>query len=168
MSQTAHPSHPQHALDMPEYAITIPRPHSVVLGFVKDDLPGVAAINAAAHAIEDRIVFRWHLSVLVEAELPSAHALPDAVEQGAILDVQAQLASLLEADGQAVWLARHYHDGAWELLWRVHDVRGAQTQLNALIDAGTHLRPFSYKLQDDPNWQLAEDELQQTTSTPSN
>jgi hypothetical protein len=83
MSQTARPIPLQRALDMTEYAIAIPRPHSIVLGFVKDDLPGVAAINAAAHAIEDRIVFRWHLSVLVEAEVPSAHALPDAVEQGA-------------------------------------------------------------------------------------
>lgn len=74
---------------MPSYTITLPRPRSVVLGFVKDGLPGVATINSALHAIEHPIVFRWHLSVLVIAEVTAPHAPPDAVEQGAILDVQA-------------------------------------------------------------------------------
>jgi len=151
---------------MTEYTVTLPRPRSVVLAFQQDGLPGVATINAALQTLEHKIVFRWHLSVLVEAEGVAPHALPETCEQAAILDVQAQIAALVEADGQALWLARIVHNGAWELLWRVHDARHAQAQLNKLIDAGTHLRPFSYKLQDDPKWALAQDYLQQTIDAP--
>lgn len=151
---------------MTEYTVTLPRPRSVVLAFRQDGLPGVATVNAALQAIEHRLVFRWHLSVLVEAEGLSPHALPGAYEQAAILDVQAQMATLVEADGNALWLARVVHNGAWELLWRVHDARLAQSQLNALIDSQAHLRPFSYKLQDDQGWTLALDYLQQAINSP--
>ena len=151
---------------MTEYTVTLPRPRSIVLAFHQDGLPGVATINAALQEIEHKVVFRWHLSVLVEAEGRSPHALPESYEQAAILDVQAQIAASVEADGQALWLARIVHNGAWELLWRVHDARQAQASLNALIDAKDHLRPFSYKLQDDPTWPLAHDYLQQAVNAP--
>jgi Family of unknown function (DUF695) len=155
-------------MPMTNITLTLPQPRSVVLAFVQDDLPGVATINSAlstfADKAEHKAVFRWHLSVLVEADGLSPRELPEPPEQGAILDVQAQLAALVEADGQALWLARNVHNGAWEVLWRVHDARQVQSQLNALIDSGTHLRPFSYKLQDDPTWALAQEYLDQAAA----
>lgn len=149
---------------MTEYTLTLPKPRSVVLAFGQDGLPGVATVNAALADIEPKIVFRWHLSVLVEAEGVVPEALPHVLEQAAILDIQAQLAPLVEANGQALWLARIVHNSTWELLWRVHDVRQVQSALNGLIASGSYLRPFSYKLQDDPTWELALDYLNQSRS----
>jgi hypothetical protein len=61
---------------------------------------------------------------------------------------------------------RIVHNGAWELLWRVHNARHAPARLDALIDSEAQWRALGYKLRDDLGWALAYDYLQQTVNAP--
>ena len=144
-----------------EVTLTLPAERPVNIGFIADELPGLLTVNAALHGLngEARAVFRWQLSVLIEAAEAGLvdQRLPGPQEQAVLRDVELGLHQGLAAEGNALFAARLVHDGRSEVIWRVHQPQAAQTLLQTLIDQGDAPREFSVRLDDDPRWaRLAE------------
>ena len=146
---------------MPETLVTLPAEILHTVGFVENDRPGVLTVNTALRGFEPRAVFRWQLSLLIEAQDLAEHRLPSATEQQVLRAFEAALRRRIAADGNALFAARLTHDGGHELIWRVHDVAVARAEIQALIDSRAHPREFSTRLDDDPQWERIAEYLAQ-------
>jgi len=66
---------------------------------------------------------------------------------------------LVEGENNAVFLARITWDGKRELKYRVHDPELVFETLRSLSSRPQQLREWEFKMEDDPEWVLAQPEL---------
>jgi len=131
-------------------------------------LPGVACLNSALVQFEPKVVFRWHLSVLVDLEDLIDDSIPSEAERELIepfvegLDQQFKGAYLSKPN--ALFLARITWKANRELIYRVYDPEPIDARLQKIISLGEHPRPFDYRMVDDPEWALAEWHLKSATA----
>lgn len=146
---------------MTEITLTLPAEAPVELHFLQNRLPGWLTVNAALRDAALKPVFRWHLSVRVANPRPQLDRLPSAAEQALLRVLETSLHRAVSAKGNALFAARVTHDGAREIVWRVHDARVAYAQLQALAADPTPVRDYSFRLDDDPQWELMKEHLDQ-------
>jgi hypothetical protein len=53
---------------MTDYRVILPEERFRVVTFRQDDLPGIGVINEALVPFEPKIVFAWHLSIMIDFE----------------------------------------------------------------------------------------------------
>ena len=139
--------------------VVVPDERPVVIEFVQEELPGIALMNGALVEFEPKQVFRWHLSVMVEFENLIENGMPSRGERelvdpfGDSLD--AQLKGPDPAKPSALFLARITWNATRELVYRVFEAEVANRTLEELISARTYPREFDYRIDDDPQWELA-------------
>ena len=146
--------------------VVIPEERYSIVDFRQEALPGVAVINHSLVDFEPKIVFRWHLSVMLQCEELAQKGMPAKSEQKAIDDYGDTLDAVFKgADPEkpnSLFLARITWNATRELIYRVYDPEPIHQYLQRTITEKTHSRHFDYRMGDDPEWKLAEWHLNAT------
>ena len=64
-----------------EYRVVIPEEVHMIVEFKQNSMPGIATINAALVEFEPKVVFGWHLSIMIAAQDLDDRKLPTLDEQ---------------------------------------------------------------------------------------
>ena len=140
-----------------------PAPTYTLIQRQDEDAQVYAAVNTALAALDDseRALFTWQLSLILELETEDDKGLTLDSEAKQIDPFCQQLDSDLRADGNAMPLARITWKKTRELLFRVYDPAAADQLIKQIIESEEHPRPFSYSIDMDNDWTMAEDYLKQ-------
>jgi hypothetical protein len=141
---------------MADQKIAIPAEVHTLVEFRQRDLPGFATVNAALAKFAPRAAFPWHLSVLVCCDDLVDHRLPSADEQTVLYEFEDQLAPLIAANANALFLARVTHDARREIIWRVQDPEAPNSCLREILANKSYPREFDFRIESDPEWLKAE------------
>ena len=144
---------------MPRMRVVVPEEKPVLVEFTQDGLPGIAFMNGALVEFEPKLVFRWHLSVMLELEELNENGRPSRLEREMVDPFGEALDDLLKGPDpekpNALFLARITWNTTRELIYRVYDAAVANRTLEELISAKSYPREFDYRIDDDPDWDLA-------------
>ena len=128
--------------------------------------PVYAAVNTPLATIEEeqRKLYSWQLSLILDLETEDDKGMTLDHEAKEIESFCQQLDSELCAGGNAIPLARITWRKTRELLFRVYNPALADEKIKALIEAELNPRPFSYSIDPDDKWKLANGYLNQFES----
>ena len=145
---------------MPEYRVIIPDEECCVVEFKQEDLPGIAVINKALAAFEPKIVFAWHLSLMLEFQDLIENGMPSKAEREIIDPYGDLLDAVFKGDApekpNALLLARITWNKSRELIYRVCDPEPINHYLVRVIENKSDVSQFDYRIDHDPEWKLAE------------
>ena len=123
------------------------------------DDPAVVVVNSALRNFADREDFSWHLRISIDCKMLGKNGMPTD-EEGAILTkLEESIENPLIAKGNAIFLARITAQGIRVLLYRVADPEAANEILQSLVEPSFQLREWDYRMEYDPDWELAQPEL---------
>lgn len=141
---------------MNEYKVIIPEDSFSIVKFNQDDLPGVAVVNSALRNFEPKIVFSWHLSLIIDFEDSDEDGMPSKKEQEILDSFEEYLNSLMKGTDSerqnALFLARITWNNTRELVWRVFEPALTNNVLQDISSKDDFPRPFDYKMENDPKW----------------
>ncbi|MEJ5148475.1 DUF695 domain-containing protein [Sphingobacterium sp. MYb388] len=144
---------------MTDYKVLIPDEFYSLLNFEQDDLPGIAVVNTALREFEPKIVFAWHLSIMIDLEDLIDNGMPSRSEVEVIDNYGDYLDNEIKGPDKekpnALFLARITWNKTRELIWRVYDPEIANIFLQEIITANSSPRQFDYRIDPDDNWELA-------------
>jgi hypothetical protein len=142
-----------------EYRVVIPPESGKIVRFEQRGLLGLARINTALKAFEPKIVFAWHLSLMLRFVDLAGNRMPSREERL----ITEPFCDRLEAGilcGQsrpnAIFLARVTVDATQELIYRVFDPEPVDVFLKSIIAEKARPREFDYRIDHDPEWKLAQ------------
>lgn len=139
-----------------EYRVVIPDEVFGILEWQEDDLPAIGVVNQAIAGFEPKVVFGWHLSIIVDCADQAENGMPTMAEVAVLDGIGDEFDIHLKADGNALFLARITWGGTRQFLYRVYDPEVADAYLAGLIEADANVRPFEYRMERDDDWALAE------------
>ena len=139
-----------------DYRVVIPKEVYTIVEFKQGGFPGKATINAALVKFEPKVVFSWHLSIMISAQDLKDNKMPTAQEEKVLDQFQEEVDSPIKAHGNALFLGEVTNDGWRELLYRVYDPEPVNTYLQGLISTKAHLRPFDFRIDPDKEWEKAQ------------
>jgi hypothetical protein len=142
---------------MTDYKVIIPEEKHSLIDFRQDALPGVAVVNSALRTFESRIVFSWHLSLMITFDDLIDNGMPSRSERDVVdpffnkvdLDIKGDI---IKPNG--LFLARITWNATRELIWRIFDPEIANNYLTRIIESNTSPRQFEYRIDNDPDWKL--------------
>lgn len=144
---------------MTEYRVVIPGERYELVEFRQDSLPGIAVINESLRNFEPKLVFAWHLSLMLQLKSLAEDGMPSKREQQVVDAFGDSLdAAFKGADRDkpnALFLARITWNATRELIYRVCDPEPPHEFLSRMIDQKSHPRIFDYRIDNDPDWTLA-------------
>ena len=138
---------------MTDYRVVIPKEVHTLIKFRQRDLPGFVTVNSALKEFEPKIVFSWHLSVLIRYGQLVEDQLPSTDEQNLLYEFEDKFDPLIKAKGNALFLARVTHDAHREIIWRVHDPEATNSVLREILQTKDYPREFEYRMDEDPRWE---------------
>ena len=146
-------------METTDFRVVIPEENYRLINFRQEGLPGVMIINEALGDFEPKIVFSWHLSLMIDCEDLIDNGMPSVREREVLDPFGDQLDSVFKgADLQkpnALFLARITWNKTRELIYRVFDPEPAHQYLLKTIEEKTFPRTFDYRMDPDPEWKLA-------------
>ncbi len=144
---------------MTDFKVIIPDEFYSLLNFKQDDLPGVAVVNTALKEFEPKILFAWHLSIMIDLEDLIDNGMPSKSEVEVIDNYGDYLDNEIKGKNKekpnALFLARITCNKTRELIWRVYDPEISNNFLQEIIAANSSPRQFDYRIDPDDNWELA-------------
>ncbi|MCO5950038.1 DUF695 domain-containing protein [Mucilaginibacter flavidus] len=145
---------------MEQFRVIIPDEKYTVLEFLQEDSPGVALINRALRTFEAKVVFGWHLSLMIDFEDIIENGMPSQQERNVLDEFEERFSSLLKGTDlekpNALFLARITWNKTRELIWRIYEPEAANKLLETIIEQNQFSRTFDYRLECDKDWKLAE------------
>lgn len=150
-----------------EYEVSIPGESFALLEFEREDKPGSAVINIALRGFEPKIVFGWHLSMIIELKELDDEKMPTDAEREVIDQFGKTLDLAIVGDNtekpNAVFLGQVLWDGGLELVWRVFDPEPVNDYLQSIVNetGDRRLRPFDFRMEHDAEWKLCEWHLEE-------
>ena len=150
-----------------EYQVVIPEESFTLLEFEQEKTPGSAVINVGLRGFEPKIVFGWHLSLILELVGVDEDKMPTDAERevidefGKSLDI-AIVGQDLEKPN-AVFLGQILWNGTLELIWRVFDPEPVNDYLQSIVNETGDRRPraFDFRMEHDPQWKICEWHLEE-------
>ena len=145
---------------MVEYRVIIPEEEVRIIEFIQDGHPGVAYVNRSLKDFEPKVVFGWHLSIMIELQdlaekgMPSLKELEILEEFGKSLN--ANIVGTNNERPNAIFLARITWNKTRELIWRIHDPELSNNYLQQIISDKSYPRQFDYRIDPDNEWKLTE------------
>ena len=144
---------------MKEYKVLIPDETYQILNFVQDKLPGVVVVNTGLRNFEPKIVFGWHLSIIIDLEDLIENGMPSKKERDLIYEYGELLNRNIKGDKvkpNGLFLARITWNKTRQLIWRINDPEIANNFLQQIITENSSPRPFDYKMEQDIEWKFTE------------
>ena len=139
-----------------EYKVVIPEESFSILEWEEDGLPCVVVLNSALKNFEPKIVFGWHLSLIIDFKETNDTGMPSAEERDIVDPFCDMLDEAIKANGNALFLIRETWNKTRRLVWRVYDPEIAHQYLQSVIEEKRHPRPFDYHMQQDVSWEEAQ------------
>lgn len=147
-------------LEKMKYRVVIPDEKYSVIEFEQEACPGVAFVNIGLRGFEPKVVFAWHLSIMIDFEGLIENGMPSKKERAVIDEFEDRLDPLLKGEDfekpNAIFLARITWNKTRELIWRIYDAEVANGILQSIIDQNQCPRQFDYRIDHDVEWKLAE------------
>lgn len=141
---------------MTEYRVVFPEEQFQIVEFRQDDLPGVAVINQSLVAFEPKIVFAWHLSMMLHFEDLIQNGMPSRLERERVEPWEETIDQSFKGEHpekpNALFLARITWNGTRELIYRIYDPEIVNQVLVRIIESKSQPRPFDYRMEHDPEW----------------
>jgi hypothetical protein len=139
-----------------EFKVVIPKEVFAALQWQDDGKPAICAVNQALANFEPKIVFSYHLSILTELSEVNDNGMPTPAEHELFRQINEHFDANIKADGNALFLARITWNGTCELIYRVYDPEVANAFLMDIVENDKQVRPFSFKMEQDREWELAD------------
>lgn len=141
----------------------VPTPAYTVIQREDEGAQVYAAVNTPLAGLngDQRKLFGWQLSLILDLETEDENGLTLDHEVKEIEPFCQQVDSELRLGGNAIPLARITWKKTRELLFRVYNPAIADEQIKTLIGSESNPRPFSYTIDPDETWKMAEDYLKQ-------
>jgi len=142
--------------------LVIPQPSYTVIQREDEGSPVYAAVNSSLTTLttETKKLFSWQLSLILDLGTEDDKGLPQVEEEKLIEPFCQQLEVDLLAGGNAIPLARITWKKTRELLFRVYNPAAADALIQKKIDAENNPRPFTYTIDPDEEWKMADDYLE--------
>ncbi len=160
-----------HVKAMTDYRVIIPKDNYRLIEFRQKELPGVAVINEALCDFEPKVVFAWHLSLMIHFEDLIENGMPSMAERDIVDPFGDSLDAVFKGDDEekpnALFLARITWNRTRELIYRVYEPKPPHDYLSRLIAEKNHPRAFDYRIDNDPQWALARWHLKAARAEPS-
>ena len=141
---------------MSEYEVVIPEASFSGIEFKQDELPGVAVVNSALKKFEPKVVFSWHLSLIIDCEDTDERGMPTEKEEALLVPFEQKLNSLMQWNDSdrpnSLFLARITWNKTRELVWRVFEPAMANNILQDIVAKDDFPRSVDYKMENDPEW----------------
>ena len=150
-----------------EYQVVIPEESFTLLEFEQEEKLGSAVINVALRGFEPKVVFGWHLSIILELSDVDEDKMPTDAERDVIDEFGKSLdMAIIGKDLEkpnAVFLAQILWNGTLELIWRVFDPEQVNDYLQSIVNekGDRRPRPFDFRMEHDPDWKICEWHLQE-------
>jgi hypothetical protein len=138
-----------------EYRVTIPEEVFAILEWQDEGLPAVCVVNQALANFEPKVVFAWHLSIILTCEQLAEKGMPTQHEKEILDQFGDDLDDHLKADGNALFLARITWNGTRQLLYRVYDPEVTNEYLMGIIKPKSYVREFDFRMEHDDAWKYA-------------
>jgi hypothetical protein len=159
-----------HVEAMTAYRVIIPEENYQLIEFRQEDLPGIGVINEALCDFEPKVVFAWHLSLMIDFEDLIENGMPSKAEREVVDPFGDSLDAVFKGDDpekpNALFLARITWNRTRELIFRVYDPKPPHEYLSRMIAEKNHPRQFDYRIDDDPEWKLAQWHLKAARAEP--
>jgi len=138
--------------------------------FRQEDLPAVGVINKALCDFQPKVVFAWHLSLMIEFQSLADNGMPSTAEQEVVDSFGDTLDTIFKGvdpdKPNALFLARITWNRTRELIYRVYEPEPCHQYLTRMINEQSSPRAFDYRIDNDPEWKLAEWHLNATKVEP--
>jgi hypothetical protein len=145
---------------MAELRVVIPDESFAILEFIQNDLPGIAVVNSALREFEPKVVFSWHLSLMLEFRQLIERGMPSRDEREVVDrwgdELNVAIKGVDTEKPNALFLARITWNATRELIWRVYDPEPVHEYLQRTIKPDAFPRQFDYRMDHDPEWKMAE------------
>jgi hypothetical protein len=138
-----------------KYKVTIPEESYTMMEWTQDGLPCIGMLNSALKEFEPKIVFSWHLSLIIDFEDLIDNGMPSQQERDIVDPFCDKIDEEIKAGGNALFLIRETWNKTRRLVWRVYDPEIAHQHLQFIIAHKRHPRPFDYHMEQDQNWEQA-------------
>ena len=138
-----------------KYRVVIPDEVFAVREWQDEGLPAICVVNQGLANFEPKVVFAWHLSIILKCQELRENGMPSPEEKRIIDQFGDKLAGQLKADGNALFLARITWNATRQLLYRVYDPEVANEFLTDLISSESYIRDFDFRMEQDEAWELA-------------
>ena len=145
-----------------EYQVNIPEESFALLEFGQENQAGSAVVNVALRDFEPKIVFGWHLSLIVELDDVDEDNMPTDAERDVIDEFGKRLdIAIIGNDSEkpnAVFLAQVLFNGTLELIWRVYEPERVNEFLQSLYKESGDQKPreFDFQMEYDPEWKICQ------------
>jgi len=145
-----------------EYEVSIPEESFSLLEFEREEIFGSAVINTALRGFEPKIVFGWHLSMIIELKEVDDEKMPTDAERDVIDQFGKTLDLAIVGENtekpNAVFLGQVLWNGGLELVWRVFEPDPVNDYLQSIVNETGDLRPraFDFRMEHDAEWKLCE------------
>jgi hypothetical protein len=144
---------------MTEYRVVIPDDRFRIVEFRQEDMPGIAFVNEALASFEPKVVFAWHLSIMLQFEDLIRNGMPSQAERE-LVDPWGELVdAAVKGENpdkpNALFLARITWNATRELIYRVYEPEPVNQYVVNVIESKSYPRNFDYRMEHDPEWQLA-------------
>lgn len=138
-----------------EYRVVIPEEFYTLLEWKEEELPCIATLNSALKDFEPKIVFSWHLSVIIDFEELIENGMPSEEEREIVDPFCDKLDEEIKAGGNALFLIRETWNKTRRLVWRVYDPEIAHQHLQYILEYKQYPRQFDYHMDQDKDWKQA-------------
>jgi hypothetical protein len=137
----------------------VPAPVYTLIETSRGNDPAIVVVNSALRAFSQKNLFPWHLSVSISCQLLGDRGMPTPEENKVLYELEDEISRHLTGKGNAIFLARVTCRGERDLVFRVHDPDVANTPMETLASGRAPLRQWEYRMEHDPDWNLAQAEL---------
>ena len=138
-----------------DFRVVIPEEVFAVLSWQDEGLPAICVVNQALADFEPKVVFDWHLSIIINCVNVAEKGMPTPAERQALDEFGDGLDRHLKAGGNALFLARITWNVTRQLLYRVCDPGVANRYLTSVIEGERQAREFDFRMERDSDWEFA-------------
>jgi hypothetical protein len=142
-----------------DYRVVIPNDRFHIVEFRQEDMPGIAVVNEALVLFEPKVVFDWHLSIMLKFEDLVLNGMPSRAERELVDPWESLVEAAVKGEDpdkpNALFLARITWNATRELIYRVYEPEAVNRYLVNVIDSKSYPREFDYRMEHDPRWELA-------------
>lgn len=144
----------------------VPEPYYTLINTSKGKDPAVVVVNSALRTFDARSLFLWHLRIGIACKVVGNNGMPTAEECQVLECLEGTISKPLQLQQNALFLARITCQRERSLLFRVQDPEIASELLQSLVSEASPLREWDYRMEHDPDWELAQPELRLLESDP--
>jgi Family of unknown function (DUF695) len=144
----------------------LPKPRYALVNTSIGSDPAVVVVNAACQHFEGCHLFSWHLRVVIDCKFVGSNGMPTDQEINILNRVESIISNSLDDGKNTIFLARSTFRGVRNLIYRLQNPSEANEALQALISGKSQLREWEYDIMEDPDWTLAQPELQLLEGNP--